>query len=118
MNLNDFVYIILKNDDLLFSIRNFAKPTRYSFVNLGGSLEGNAIDIAKQHAKKLLDLPPETLLLTGGNQMVGLETEISQGTKGRNTEYLPTLFLEWEGRDTLNALAYDIDVLDGTASAA
>ncbi|MGI9308621.1 MAG: glycerate kinase type-2 family protein [Gammaproteobacteria bacterium] len=84
-------------------------------LNLGAALEGDAGQLAREHAAILLERatrPGKFVLLSGGESTVRIANE--NGCGGRNTEYLLALALALQGRKGVYALAADTDGIDGT----
>lgn len=84
-------------------------------VNLGDKLQGEARELAREHARMALDLADSgqsVCLLSGGETTVTLES--SPGRGGRNTEYALALALALGGRPGIWALAADTDGIDGS----
>lgn len=89
---------------------------------LGDALEGEARDIAIQHAKLALDSQKNladrntpVLLLSGGELTV---TRRGQGIGGPNAEYALALAIALKGAEGIFALACDTDGVDGAAEVA
>lgn len=86
---------------------------RYLVRNLG-DLEGEARNLARDHAQMALQLKREgkaAVILSGGETTV---TVRGDGRGGRNTEYLLALAGALDGADGVWALACDTDGIDGT----
>jgi hydroxypyruvate reductase len=86
----------------------------FHVLNLG-EIEGEASEVARQHASMLRhgcgkDRP--LALLSGGETTVTVRNLSGHG--GRNTEYLLALGLAMEGVDQFWAIACDTDGIDGT----
>lgn len=84
-------------------------------VVLGDALQGEARELARQHARLALELAApgrSTCILSGGETTVTLEGSAGRG--GRNTEYALALALALGGRPDIWALAADTDGIDGS----
>ncbi|KQT53747.1 hydroxypyruvate reductase [Aureimonas sp. Leaf454] len=82
-------------------------------IILGDAIEGEACEVAREHAKLALDLSPErpVVILSGGETTV---TVRGAGRGGRNSEYLLALALAMGGRSGISAIACDTDGIDGS----
>ncbi len=87
-------------------------------IVLGDAIEGEASEIARQHAAHAAELAAAraggqalpAVVLSGGEVTV---TVTGQGSGGPNTEYLLALGLALDGRPGIHALACDTDGSDG-----
>lgn len=84
---------------------------------LGDAIEGEARDVARDHARMALDLAnglsagvKPHVLISGGETTV---TVVGAGRGGRNTEYLLALGIALDGAAGVHALAADTDGIDG-----
>jgi len=89
---------------------------------LGDALEGEARDVAREHAELALRLQKERsgagrplILLSGGELTV---TRRGDGIGGPNAEYALTLALALQGAPDIHAIACDTDGVDGAADVA
>lgn len=89
---------------------------------LGDALEGEARDLAREHAEQALTIrntmapgDPPVLLLSGGEVTV---TRRGNGVGGPNAEYCLALALALNGAAGIHALACDTDGVDGAAEVA
>ncbi|PPR76099.1 MAG: putative hydroxypyruvate reductase [Alphaproteobacteria bacterium MarineAlpha3_Bin4] len=84
-------------------------------VVLGDALEGEARELAVEHAAMALALkgaaPAPSVLLSGGETTV---TVSGAGSGGRNTEYMLGLALALDGAPGIHAIACDTDGIDGS----
>ena len=83
----------------------------YEPVILGDSIEGEAREVAAEHARIALGTPPGYVLLSGGETTV---TVRGTGRGGRNAEFLLALALALDGHPGILAIACDTDGIDGT----
>lgn len=104
--------------DALDAAAAAARDHGYQPVLLGDAIEGEAREVARDHAviAKAIrsgsgDAVPPCVLLSGGETSV---TVRGGGRGGRNAEYLLALALELGGAPGISALAADTDGLDGT----
>jgi len=88
-------------------------------LNLGDAIEGEARDVARQHAVlaravSASDGPIKTpgVLLSGGEVTVTIKGEGGRG--GPNTEYLLAMALALDGAEGIYAMACDTDGIDGS----
>ena len=110
--------IIATADDALKAAAHAAEQARIRPVVLGGAIQGEARDVAREHARLAFQYmrgahksPPPCVLLSGGETTV---TVAGDGRGGRNTEYLLALALELNAVPGHFALACDTDGIDGT----
>ena len=110
--------IIATADDALKAAARAAEAAKIRPVVLGGAIQGEARDVAREHARIALKCMrrgdparPPCVLLSGGETTV---TVAGDGRGGRNTEYLLALALECKRYYGLTALACDTDGIDGT----
>ncbi|MFC0194530.1 glycerate kinase type-2 family protein [Aureimonas pseudogalii] len=84
-------------------------------VILGDTVEGEAVEVGRAHARLALGLAPArpTVLLSGGETTV---TMSGSGRGGRNGEYLLALALALGGRAGISGIACDTDGIDGSQS--
>lgn len=88
-----------------------ARDAGLSVEFLGDDLEGEARELASEHAQLALKAKPGTLLLSGGETTVTLK---GKGKGGRNSEYALALAIALEGASGVAALACDTDGIDGS----
>ena len=88
-----------------------AREAGYTPVVLGDALEGEARDLARDHARLARDAAPGTVLLSGGEATV---TVTGEGRGGPNAEYALALALALDGAPGIFATACDTDGIDGT----
>jgi len=87
-------------------------------VVLGDAIEGEARDVAREHAALAERVgveggpaKPPCVLLSGGETTVTIK---GSGRGGRNAEYLLALAIALDGRPGVSALACDTDGIDGS----
>ncbi len=106
----------------LQAAEEMAQEMGFTVTVLGDALEGEARDVARDHAALICaqqtrmkpgDAPH--LFLSGGELTV---TRRGDGCGGPNAEYLLALTLELDGRAGIYALACDTDGVDGAAEVA
>ncbi|MEJ6392810.1 glycerate kinase [Gymnodinialimonas sp. 2305UL16-5] len=83
--------------------------------NLGDSIEGEARDVAREHADRAMRAGENTLLLSGGELTV---TRRGDGLGGPNAEYMLAMAIAMDGHAEIHALACDTDGVDGAAEVA
>ena len=88
-----------------------ARDSGYDPVMLGDAIEGEARDVARDHARRALETPGPVVLISGGETTVTLD---GPGRGGRNAEYLLSLALALDGAPGVWAIACDTDGIDGT----
>ena len=111
------VRVIATADTALQAVIAKAQQLGLEVTNLGGNIEGEAREVAKQHAAMALELRASKrpgdkprLLISGGETTV---TVTGQGRGGRNSEYLLSLAIALNGAAGIHALACDTDGIDG-----
>ena len=88
-----------------------ARDAGFEPVMLGDAVEGEARDVARDHARRALETPGPAVLISGGETTVTLD---GPGRGGRNAEYLLSLALALDGTPGVWAIACDTDGIDGT----
>ena len=99
--------------DALKAAAGVAKELGYKVRILGDAIEGEARDVARQHAALARDcksLGQRTALLSGGEVTV---TVSGSGKGGPNQEYALSLADALDGESAISALAADTDGTDG-----
>ena len=102
----------------LDAARRAAERLGYDVRMLGDSIEGEARDVAHDHARLALDARARgerTLLLSGGETTVTLK---GNGRGGRNQEYALALAMHLGGAGGITAIAAGTDGADGGTGAA
>ncbi len=92
-----------------------ARAHGYVVEILGDSIEGEARNVAAEHAEIARNAAPGTLILSGGELTV---TRRGDGVGGPNAEYALALAIALDGADHIHALACDTDGVDGAAEVA
>lgn len=105
------VRIVARAADALNAAATHARDLGVKTTVLGDDLEGEARNLAADHAKLARDSAP-SLLLSGGETTVTVGAAGGRG--GRNTEYLLALALALDGDQRIHAIACDTDGIDGT----
>jgi hydroxypyruvate reductase len=104
-------YLVATPAAALEAAGQVARQAGYAVRLLGDALEGDAGDIARQHAALAAECAPGTVLLSGGEATV---TVTGGGCGGPNAEYALALALALDGRAGVSAMACDTDGIDGT----
>lgn len=110
--------LVARPADALAAASEIAKSLGFDVRMLGDALEGEARDVAREHAKLALDCKAQgkrTALLSGGEFTV---TVTGNGRGGPNQEYALSLLTALNGADGIYALAADTDGTDGGEGAA
>jgi glycerate 2-kinase len=105
--------IVARPADALAAAAERAKAAGYACVTLGGRLQGEAREVAAEHARLALSLRAEgrrAVILSGGELTVTLRGE---GQGGPNQEYALALAIHLDGAPGIAALAADSDGTDG-----
>lgn len=90
-----------------------ARDAGYEVMMLGDALEGEARDLAAEHAtlaRELAQKGQKVVLLSGGEATVTIRGD---GTGGPNQEYALALAIALDGHLTITGLAADTDGTDG-----
>jgi hydroxypyruvate reductase len=95
----------------LAAAAEIARAAGYAVAMLGDAIEGEARDVAAEHARRALVAAPGTLILSGGELTVTLAGD---GRGGPNSEYALALALALDGARGTYALACDTDGIDGS----
>ena len=107
--------VIAAAKDALAAAARAAEAEGYRALVLGDAIEGEARDVACEHAQLALSKLASTMLpcvlISGGETTVTVK---GQGRGGRNSEYLLALALALGGTPEISAIACDTDGIDGT----
>jgi glycerate 2-kinase len=106
-------------DRMLAAIEAAATAHGIVVRNLGGAIEGDAVQLARDHAAMALaarDAGQSVLILSGGEASVRVDHPQEAG--GRNLTYALALAAALDGTDAIVALAADSDGIDGNSPAA
>ena len=110
---NSKFHIVARPADSLTAAAKAARDAVLAPVVLGADLEGEARDVAVQHAKQAKSLAAtgrRSVLLSGGELTV---TMTGNGRGGPNQEYALALALALSGTPKISAVAGDTDGTDG-----
>lgn len=99
----------------LSAAAELGRSAGYAVELLGDSIEGEARDVAADHARIAKASAPGTLILSGGELTV---TRRGDGVGGPNAEYALALALALNGAPNIHAIACDTDGVDGAAEVA
>jgi len=105
--------IVARPADALRAAQGRATAAGYECVMLGDRLQGEAREVAAEHARLAHDLAAQgrrTVILSGGELTVTLR---GQGRGGPNQEYALALAIHLDGAPGISALAADSDGTDG-----
>ena len=105
--------IVARPADALTAAAERAKAAGYECVVLSGSLQGEAREVAAEHARLARSLAGQgrrAVVLSGGELTVTLR---GQGQGGPNQEYALALAIHLEGAPAIAGLAADTDGTDG-----
>jgi hydroxypyruvate reductase len=103
--------------DSLRAAQTLVRAAGYEAIMLGDSLEGEAREVASQHAKLARELRAKgkhAVILSGGELTVTIE---GQGRGGPNQEYALALAIGLDGMPAVAALVADTDGTDGGSGA-
>lgn len=92
-----------------------ARAAGYTVEMLGDSIEGEARNVAVDHARIAMNAAPGTVILSGGELTV---TRRGDGVGGPNAEYALALAIALNGKENIHAIACDTDGVDGAAEVA
>lgn len=110
--------IIARPADAQAAAADAARNAGFVPTLLGDDLEGEARDVAADHARVARIAPP-SIILSGGETTVTVDAAAAApGRGGRNSEYLLALAIALDGAPGIHALACDTDGIDGTEDAA
>jgi glycerate 2-kinase len=106
--------IIARARDALAAAARMAEAAGLLVMDLGDRIEGEAREVARDHARLALQYRSEgkhCVLISGGETTVTVK---GRGRGGRNAEYLLALALALNGAEGIWAIACDTDGIDGT----
>ena len=106
--------IVTRARDALAAAANLVKAQGIAVIDLGDAVEGEARQVAREHAQLALSYAREgrsCMLLSGGETTVTVK---GKGRGGRNSEYLLALAIALGGGAGIWAIACDTDGIDGT----
>lgn len=109
---NEYI-LVSRPADALSAAAKIAESAGYTPRVLGDAIEGEAREVAREHARLALDCKARgrrTALLSGGEVTV---TVTGNGQGGPNQEYALSLVDALAGADGISALAADTDGTDG-----
>jgi hydroxypyruvate reductase len=95
----------------LAAAARIAREQGLRVIDLGDRVEGEARDVASQHAKLALQTESPAVILSGGETTVTLR---GKGRGGRNAEYALALAIALQGKKGISAIAGDTDGIDGS----
>jgi hydroxypyruvate reductase len=110
---------VASGETMLKAAQHELENAGFRVVNLGDQVEGEALELARQHArlaKKLWRTEGRHCILSGGETTVTIRG--AAGFGGRNTEYLLALAIALDGIKHTWALAADSDGIDGRGNQA
>lgn len=110
--------LVMRPADAVAAATRMAQGAGYEPVLLGTDLEGEAREVAKEHARLACDLARagrQAAILSGGELTV---TVRGRGRGGPNQEYALALAIALNGQAGIAALAADTDGTDGGGGAA
>lgn len=105
--------IVARPADALAAVARMAQEEGLTPIILGDRIEGEAREVARDHARRALALAGQgkrTLLISGGELTVTLQ---GKGRGGPNQEYALALALALDGAAHIAAVAGDTDGTDG-----
>lgn len=108
---NTAIHIIAAPALALTAAAEIARDAGYHLDMLGDTIEGEARDVAVEHAARARTATPGTIILSGGELTVTLK---DSGRGGPNGEYALALALALEGTPGIHAMACDTDGIDGS----
>ncbi len=111
--------IVTRPRDALAAAEKEARAQGYSVVDLGDRVEGEARNVALEHARLVERLVQDNrplAVISGGELTVTGASADASG--GRNREYALALAIALNGKTSVAALALDTDGIDGTPDAA
>jgi glycerate 2-kinase len=95
----------------LIAAAKLAREAGYKVIDLGDRVEGEAREVAREHAGLALATEGPAIILSGGETTVTLR---GQGRGGRNAEYALALAIALRGKANIVAIAGDTDGIDGS----
>jgi hydroxypyruvate reductase len=107
--------IVAAPSQSLEAAMTMAQAQGYSVEILGDAIEGEAREVARDHAARALAAEGPLVILSGGELTV---TRRGDGVGGPNAEYALALALALDGAADIHAIACDTDGVDGAAEVA
>jgi hydroxypyruvate reductase len=107
--------IVAAPSQSLAAAAEIASGRGYAVEVLGDAIEGEARDVAREHAARALAASGPRVILSGGELTV---TRRGDGVGGPNAEYALALALALDGAAGIHAIACDTDGVDGGAEVA
>jgi hydroxypyruvate reductase len=107
--------IVAAPSQSLEAAMTMAQAQGYSVEILGDAIEGEAREVARDHAARALAAEGPLVILSGGELTV---TRRGDGVGGPNAEYALSLALALDGAADIHAIACDTDGVDGAAEVA
>lgn len=107
--------IVARPGDMCRAAGAAVRKLGYEVIMLGDALEGNALDLGKEHARKALALKAKggrVALISGGEATVTVSNP--EGRGGRCTAYLLACALTLAGEPDICGFAADSDGIDGS----
>ena len=89
-NANSKTHIVLSGSDMLQSTEMDLSSRGIAVQNLGDTVQGSAQEVAKKHAEKLIKLPLDTVLLSGGELTVKLNRNALKRGGGKKYRKSPS----------------------------
>ncbi|MEO1197679.1 MAG: DUF4147 domain-containing protein [Pseudomonadota bacterium] len=114
---NSAFHLVARPRDALEAASVVLSQSGFEIIDLGDGIEGEARDMATEHAQQARKLAAEgrrAVLLSGGELTVTLRGD---GRGGPNQEYALALALALDGAAGISALAADTDGTDGGSGA-
>lgn len=102
-------HIVAAPAQSLIQAEKAAQQAGYDVTSLGDAIEGEARDVAREHAKLARSAKPG-VIISGGETTVTIK---GTGRGGRNGEYALALAIALDSADNIHAIAADTDGIDG-----
>jgi hydroxypyruvate reductase len=114
-------HIVIRPADAIAAVAEAAARAGYAVVNLGADVEGEAREVAVNHASMAKEARASgrpVAIVSGGELTVTIRDKDGTGRGGPNQEYALALAIALGGTPGLAALAADTDGIDGGAGSA
>lgn len=95
----------------LAAAADVARGAGFAVIDLGDRVEGEAREVAFDHAARVRETRGPAVILSGGETTVTIR---GKGRGGRNAEYALALAIALDGRAGISAIACDTDGIDGS----
>ena len=112
--MNNRFTLIATPSTMMQAVATHVRAAGHKIIDLGANIEGEARQVAVDHASLASRSDGPVLILSGGETTVTVNQETKPGKGGRNAEYLLALAISLDGAANIHAIAADTDGIDGS----